>query len=231
MSKAILTIDDISTPNTPMIMDYLIEKGIKPILFSVGKRVEMYYDEAIYALKKGAIIGNHSFSHPHFSELSIEKCIEEIQKQEEILNQLYCKAEIKREYKFFRFPYGDKGGENKDAIQEYLKLNHFGRIDDSNIDFNWYTKNKLNEDIDVLWTFDFEEYRLHSEEDFTYESIVHKIHDKNPPTGGALLDKNSHHIMIIHDHENTEEVMPGYFKTLIDYVMSCGVEFEAPRFI
>lgn len=70
MSKAYLTIDDVTTENTPNIIDYLSDKGITPILFSVGQLIERHWNEAIYALKKGAIIGNHSYSHPHFSELT-----------------------------------------------------------------------------------------------------------------------------------------------------------------
>ncbi|MHB8063083.1 MAG: polysaccharide deacetylase family protein, partial [Ruminiclostridium sp.] len=37
MSKAYLTIDDTSSRITPNIMDYLNQKNITPIMFSVGK--------------------------------------------------------------------------------------------------------------------------------------------------------------------------------------------------
>ncbi len=55
-------------------------------------------------------IGNHSFSHPYFSELSFEECTEQILSTEV----------IERRHKLFRFPYGDKGGEHKDRLQEFL---------------------------------------------------------------------------------------------------------------
>ena len=117
MSKAILTIDDIASKNTPAIVDYLCEKHIKAVLFAVGENVEKYFDEAVYALQKGMIVGNHSYSHPSFSKLSLEEGIAEIEKNEEVLTRLYEKAGVAREAKVFRFPYGDKGGENKEALQ------------------------------------------------------------------------------------------------------------------
>jgi len=231
MSKAYLTIDDVTTENTPNIIDYLSDKGITPILFSVGQLIERHWNEAIYALKKGAIIGNHSYSHPHFSELTLSECFNEIEKQEDILNELYKDAGVERHYKLMRFPYGDKGGENKEELQNYLKKNHFCRIDDSKFNFDWYKNNALDTDIDVHWTFDFCEYMLQYKNGYTYESILRRIHDNNPPTGGVLLEKNSYHIILIHDHIETEKVMPNYFETLIDYILALGVEFIQPKFI
>lgn len=231
MSKAYLTIDDVTTENTPIIMDYLNEKGITPILFSIGRLLEDHWDEAIYALKAGAIIGNHSYNHPHFSELTLSECVDEIEKQEDILNALYRSAGVERKYKLIRFPYGDKGGKNKEALQNYLKKNKFCRIDDSSINFDWYKENALNRDVDVYWTFDFVEYLLQENNGYTYESILQRIHNSNPPTGGVLLEKNSCHIILIHDHIETEKVMPNYFKEIIDYVIASGVEFIQPQFI
>jgi peptidoglycan/xylan/chitin deacetylase (PgdA/CDA1 family) len=191
MSKAYLTIDDVTTVNTTNIIDYLNEKGITPILFSVGQQIEAHWDEALYALKMGAIIGNHSYSHPHFSELTLSECFTEIEKHEDILNKLYQAAGVERKYKLIRFPYGDKGGKNKEDLQKYLKNNYFCRIDDSYINFDWYKESALDVDVDVFWTFDFAEYLLEENNGYTYESILHRIHDNNPPTGGVLLEENS----------------------------------------
>ena len=80
MNSALLTIDDIASKNTPAIVDYLNEKRIKAILFATGQKVERYYEEALYAVKNGMIVGNHSYSHPAFSSLSMKECIEEIEK-------------------------------------------------------------------------------------------------------------------------------------------------------
>jgi Predicted xylanase/chitin deacetylase len=231
MSEAYLTIDDVTTVNTPKIIDYLNNKGITPILFSVGQQIEAHWDEAIYALKMGAIIGNHSYSHPHFSELTLSECYSEIEKNEDILNKLYQAAGFERKYKLIRFPYGDKGGKMKEDLQIYLKKDHFCRIDDSNINFEWYKENALDIDIDVFWTFDFAEYMLVGNNGYTFESILRRIHDKNPTSGGDLLKENSCHIILIHDHSETEKVMPNYFEKMIDYVIASGVEFILPQFV
>ena len=86
MINAVLTIDDVSSANTPAIVDYLNSKGITALMFAVGENVEKYYDNAIYALKKGMILGNHSYSHPAFSRLSLEEGIENIEKNEAVLD-------------------------------------------------------------------------------------------------------------------------------------------------
>ena len=72
MNTAILTIDDFSSKNTPAMVDYLKEKGIRPIFFATGQKVEQFYEEAVYAVKNGMIVGNHSYSHPAFSTLTLE---------------------------------------------------------------------------------------------------------------------------------------------------------------
>ena len=96
MSKAYLRIDDSPSEITPDFIDDLKEKGITPIIFAVGKNIKKHFDNAVYALKKGAIIGNHSFSHPEFSSLSFEECISDIEECELWLEKLYLTAGIER---------------------------------------------------------------------------------------------------------------------------------------
>ena len=121
MNTALLTIDDFSSKNTPAIVDYLKEKGIKIIFFAEGRKVEQFYEEAKYALKNGMIVGNHSYSHPAFSSISVEEGIAEIEKCEKVLDKLYADCGVERIYRPFRFPYGDKGGANKEAYQKYYE--------------------------------------------------------------------------------------------------------------
>ncbi|WP_175475153.1 polysaccharide deacetylase family protein [Butyrivibrio sp. ob235] len=45
MIRALLTMDDFSTRNTPAIVDYLEEKNIPVIMFAWGQNVEQYHDE------------------------------------------------------------------------------------------------------------------------------------------------------------------------------------------
>ncbi|MDD6473305.1 MAG: polysaccharide deacetylase family protein, partial [Bacteroidales bacterium] len=96
MSTAILTIDDIASGNTPAIVDYLNSRRITAVMFAVGVNVEKFYEEAIYALRNGMIVGNHSYSHPAFSKLTLEEAIADIERNEEVLNQLYRDAGVER---------------------------------------------------------------------------------------------------------------------------------------
>ena len=70
--------------------------------------MEQYPDQVIYAIRKGFVIGNHSYSHPKFSDISIEECLEEISKTDLIIDRLYKEANVKRGKKYFRYPKGIK---------------------------------------------------------------------------------------------------------------------------
>ncbi len=231
MSKAYLTIDDISTPYTPEIVDFLCDKGIKPILFSVGINVEKYRKEALYALRKGVIIGNHSYSHPAFSSLSLAQAKEEVDRQEALLDALYAEAGVPRTIKVFRFPYGDRGGDQKQAIQEYLLEKGFSKLDDTVVEFEWYRDGECAQNVDTFWTFDFAEYQIRPDSTFTFEDVVDRVYDRNQKKPSHLLMPGSNHIILIHDHAETEEMEPNYFKRLIELLLQEGVEFLEPRFL
>lgn len=231
MNSALLTIDDISSKNTPAIVDYLKEKQIKAILFATGENVERYYDEAIYALKNGMIVGNHSYSHPAFSTLTWEECVEEIEKCETILDKLYKDSGIERTFKPFRFPFGDKGGENKAAMQKLFREKGFHKVDDRHITYPWWKENGLNEDIDTFWTFDFGEYNIRQGSGFTKESVWERMHNPNPASGAVLFAENNRHILLLHAHDETEELLPEYYKLFIEHLLENEVTFEEPQFL
>lgn len=231
MIKAYLTMDDITSNNTRAIIDYFCEKGIQAVLFAWGERVESNYEDAIYALKKGMIIGNHSYTHPHFSELSFEEGIAEIEKCEDILNKLYKDAGVERKYRTFRFPYGDKGGDNKEAYQEYFKTEGFTKLDDREISVPWWSENGLDKEIDTYWTFDFAEYGIRKGSDFTKEDVMRRIDGFFNEIENGAVDKNSNHFFLIHAHDETEELVPEYYKIFIDEVINRGVYFDKPKFL
>ncbi len=231
MIRALLTMDDITSRNTPAILDYLEEKQIPVIMFAWGQNIEKFHDEALYAVKKGVIIGNHSYTHPHFSEISFEEGAKEIEKCESVLNELYKEAGATRKFRPFRFPYGDKGGENKDKLQKYLKENGFDKVDDTNIAYPWWKESGLDKDIDTLWTFDFAEYNIRPNSGFTMDDVFKKMNDLNPSYGGALFAPDSYNILLLHAHDETEAMAPEYYKQFLDECLAKGVEFVAPAFI
>lgn len=231
MIKAVLTIDDIASDNIRAIVDYLCEKGIHPVMFAWGEKVEEFWDNAVYALQNGIIVGNHSFSHPEFSNLTFEQGVAEIEKCEEILDKLYKAAGVERKFRPFRFPYGDKGGVNKDAFQKYLADKCFDKLDDRDISYPWWKEMGLDKDIDTLWTFDFAEYNIRRGNDFTIDDVWKRVNDPAPGSGAAILKDGGRHIILLHAHDETEELVPGYYKLFIDKLLENGVEFVEPNFI
>lgn len=231
MIKAVLTIDDIASDNTRAIVDYLCEKGIKAVMFAWGDMVEKHYDNALYALKKGMIVGNHSFSHPEFSKLSLDGCISEIEKCEALLDRLYKDAGVVRQYRPFRFPYGDDGGENREGLQKYLAEKGFDKLNDTEIPYKWWKDEGLDRRIDTLWTFDFEEYRIRRGSGFTADDVWKRVNDHSPEYGAPLLENGGRHIILLHAHDETEELVPGYYRQFIDYMLEKGVSFIGPVFL
>lgn len=231
MNSVLLTIDDVPSGNTPALVAYLKEKSIQPILFAVGKNIETHYQEALYAVKQGFILGNHSYSHPSFSSLSLEECIKEIEKCEDILETLHHDAGMPRIARPFRFPYGDKGGANKAALQQYMQKKQLDKADDRHIPYAWWKEFGMNQDIDTFWTFDFEEYRITKDPNFTVQQIWDKINNPNPPYGAALFAENHRHFLLMHDFDETNAALPGYYRIFLDYLLEKGVIFDKPEFL
>ena len=58
-----------------------------------------------------------------------------------------------------------------------------------------------------------------------------RIHDSDPEDGAVLLRDNSSHILLLHAHDETEALVPGYYKIFIEELLKNGVEFIDPEFI
>lgn len=230
MNTALLTIDDFSAKIVPAMVDYFKEKGINVLFFAEGQKVERFYEEAKYALKNGMLVGNHSYSHPAFSEISLEEGIAEIEKCEAILNKLYADCGVERKYRPFRFPFGNKGGDNKEGLQKYLKENGFHKVVDTHLDYPWWKQNGLATDIDTFWTYDFEEYRIHQDPTFDKEYVWKKMQEKNPQYGAALFAENNRHIILMHAHDETEAIVPEYYKQFVERCLENGLVFDKPKF-
>ena len=231
MIKALLTIDDVSSKNTPAIVDWLRERKIPAILFMVGQWAENYPEQLIHALKSGFTVGNHSYTHPRFSELSLAECIREIEQNEEVLNRFYARAGVERKARPFRFPYGDKGGKNREPLQKYFAEKGFSKVNDTRIPYSWWKESGLDREIDTLWTFDFAEYNIRLGSGFTREDVMKRIHDPNPSEGAPLLREGSEHILLLHAHDETEELVPGYYRIFLEELLNNGVKFIAPEFL
>lgn len=104
-------------------------------------------------------------------------------------------------------------------------------MDDTKITYPWWKENNLDMDIDTLWTFDFAEYNIRPGSEFTEKNVWERMEDTNPKTGAALFEAGNRHILLMHDHEETEELVPEYYKLFLDRVMESGVIFVEPKFL
>jgi len=197
--RVYLTIDDSPSENTMEKIDFLFDKKIPAFLFCIGKMLEKNPEPIIHAIKRGFIIGNHSYSHTHFSEIPLESAYFEIEKGDKVIEEVYKKANEKRDFKLFRFPYGDKGGKNKEKIQECLRKLGYSQKPFSGINYDYFKEYRLDKDSDVFWTFDTEDYKS------DLPKILKHMEEVNPAQGGSLLDFSSKDIILMHDTKNKEK--------------------------
>lgn len=105
----------------------MTDQDLEPLCVLLSDPDVMRYLEPPYSNEQtrkflSMIVGNHSYSHSHFSVLSLSEGICEIDRCEAVLNQIYDMAGMKRIYRPFRFPYGDKGQKNKDDYAVNTRL-------------------------------------------------------------------------------------------------------------
>ena len=227
-----LTIDDAPSKDFVEKMNFLEKNNIKAIFFCIGKNIEKRKGQVVEAIRKGFIIGNHSYSHPHFSYINLKKARKEIEQTEKLIEEAYKLANKKRKYKIFRFPYGDKGNNNK--LLKFLpgNWNNKNKIDLQNIlknlgykqpslivNYDWFKQKNLNRDIDIFWTIDYQEWNKR----VTIQEIGARMNYKYPKEGGSLFDLSSPDIVLIHDHNETKEK----FFFIINKLIKWGIKFRS----
>jgi peptidoglycan/xylan/chitin deacetylase (PgdA/CDA1 family) len=216
---AYLTIDDAPSEDFRNKVDYLASKRISAVFFCIGKLLDKRREDVIYAIKRGFIIGNHSYDHPKFSDLPLKECYEQIRKTDGLIDEIYKKAGVKRPAKFFRFPFGDKGGLRKDKIQAFLRKLGYTQPKFEGITYEYYRKEGLLDDVDWYWTYDCMEYAIDS-----LEKVYERM-DENVPEGCRGLNyADSEEIILIHDMSKTIHM----FKPIIDRLITKGIKFKLP---
>lgn len=97
-----LTFDD--GPNktwTPRLLDLLASNDVRATFFLLGNHAEAEPELVRRIAAAGHLIGNHTWSHPNLARSSPEVTQEELQRTQDLLEQLTGSA-----VKFFRPPYG-----------------------------------------------------------------------------------------------------------------------------
>jgi peptidoglycan/xylan/chitin deacetylase (PgdA/CDA1 family) len=99
-----LTFDDGPDPiNTPKLLDELKQSGILATFFVMGEKLETSVGQELIqrAAREGHQIGNHTYSHPHLTDLTESQIRTEISKTERLI------GDADRGVKIFRPPYGE----------------------------------------------------------------------------------------------------------------------------
>jgi len=229
---AYLTIDDGPSKDFKEKVDFLLSKNIPAIFFCRGDFSEQRPDAVIYAIKKGFIIGNHSYSHSTFSDLTLEQCFEEIQKTDRMIDNLYKKAGVKRPAKFFRFPHGDKGALNNsgafEPIQRFLRKLGYAQPRFEKITYKYYRG--FLDDADWYWTYDVLEYAVLEKEYRqlygidSLEKVLERMDEDVPEGNRGLNYPKSEEIILVHDHHETTNM----FKPIIERLLAKGIIFKPP---
>ncbi|MCM1988515.1 polysaccharide deacetylase family protein [Oceanirhabdus seepicola] len=247
--KVYLTIDDAPSKDFREKVDYLYERNIPAIFFCIGENIIKYEEDVIYAIRKGFIIGNHSFNHKYFSNMTLVECKDSIKKTDDIIEELYIKSNIDRPMKLFRFPHFDQGGDlNSEAyegkwskpkcewsvyekndkrlsIQEFLSELGYIQPKFEGINIKFFSDKTLMEGIDIRCTFDQMEYFLDVKDApygmYKEESILHRIDEDVPYEGRSLNCYETADIILIHDQEKTTRL----FYEIIDRYLEKKFEF------
>ncbi len=108
-----LSFDDGPHPTfTPKILSLLEKYGVKATFFMIGCNVALYPSVAKAVSEQGHEIGNHTYSHPHMREISLERLKEEVRKTESVLE-----ANGIEKPKLFRPPEGFRSQEQVKALE------------------------------------------------------------------------------------------------------------------
>lgn len=240
---AYLTIDDAPSADMGRKINYLSQHNIPAVFFCEGAKMAQRPEPVIDAIRQGFIIGNHSYSHPHFSEITPEQARDEIRRTDDIIEALYRQAGVVRPGRYFRFPFGDKGalpGEyplggysaegaaRKEAMQAVLRSLGYTQPPFPNITYRYFQEAGLAEDADWFWTYDTFDWSVFAEEPMygidSLDALFARMEVDNPEGACGLNDPRSEEIVLIHDHEISTE---NFFLT-VDRLTAKGLQFRLP---
>lgn len=157
-----LTFDDGPNPDiTPQVLAVLDKYDVKGTFFVLGSEVAAYPEIAKQIVDEGHIIGNHSYNHPRFSELSDEEVLIEI---EQTQAAIYDATNVLPT--LYRMPYGDGGARVVNLLPDLTSI--IWNIDSE----DWVSRDAYVIYLDVM-------------EDLLQHSLL-LMHDKDQATVDAL---------------------------------------------
>jgi len=97
-----LTFDDgPSLTMTPRVLDLLRKHNVKATFFMQGSHVSRYPSLAREVARQGHVVGNHSYTHPDFSQLTPTQAGREITRTNQVIARATGSTPV-----LFRYPYG-----------------------------------------------------------------------------------------------------------------------------
>lgn len=213
MGRAYLTIDDAPTEELSAKIDILGELSIPAVFFCEGRRLKEHPREARYAIESGYHLGNHTYSHPHASDVSPQEFERELTRTESIIESIYDETSKGRPERVFRFPYGDKGETDAAAFQEILQRHGFKPPERTDISYDWYI-DYCEGDIDWYWTVDLRDWEVNSKHDL----------DCQIEAAESELNSPSADIILFHDFHNSTRL----FRYFLTQLQELGVQFAPP---
>jgi len=224
MKLAWLTIDDAPTEDLRLRVDELNARGIRAIWFCLGELLEKYPEEAAYAVRSGHILGNHSYNHPAFSQLSLDEAKDQIERTERLLDGIYARAGVPRPVKLFRFPFLDDGGDGKrEALQALLRDAGIEHAGFPGVTYDWWRREGHHERIDVGCTFDTWDWKLQGGKELLPELLA-RMDEREPEHGRGLNEApGSNEVVMMHATVPMEA-----FRALLDKLRTKPLAFVPP---
>jgi peptidoglycan/xylan/chitin deacetylase (PgdA/CDA1 family) len=225
MKAAYLTIDDAPSVDMRQKIDFLAEKQIPVVWFCVGDAIAQRPDAVVYAIQRGGVIGNHTYTHPACSTLELDAITDEIRRTEILIDNAYRAAGVARPAKYLRFPYGDQGTpERKEIIQAFLRAEGFTPPALEGITYAYWT-----DDVDWLWTYDCMEWSIYSAQPLygitSLDAVFARMEENVPDGQRGLNTSDSEELILTHDHPETTP----YFAPIIQRLLDKGIVFKAVR--
>jgi Predicted xylanase/chitin deacetylase len=207
---AYLTIDDAPSRLFEAKLDYLLTRGVAATFFCEGRSIGGNEETLARALRSGYELGNHSYSHPRFSELDLSEARAQVVETDALLAAVYRRAGLEWKRKLFRFPFFDRGGTPEKEADIQALLADLGYMAPSG---------RGSARCDTDCDFDQEDYLLGKDEaegGLSREAILARIGPSRP---------GAEDIILVHDHEPSHTL----FFACVDRYLSLGASFSLLR--
>lgn len=92
INKVYWTIDDSPSIHMDKKVSFLKKNNVPAIFYARGEFIKKRPEQITNAIQQGFLIGNHSYTHPYFSKISIHQFLDEIVRTEELIDASYQSA-------------------------------------------------------------------------------------------------------------------------------------------